>query len=266
MALTETRFVKWLATAVLLLPGLVFNLRAEPPILVFDAETKECSVKAGEMEAHFTFMVTNRAEIAVVINEVQPSCGCTVAKMPSQPWRLEPGAGGPIELTMDLHGKSGLVIKSATVVSTAGPKVLILKAHVPEQPSPLPLSGDRAKNIIQAMGNRQAVFQGDCARCHKEPAAGKMGEPLYQAVCAICHESPNRASMVPDLHALKHPTDASHWTIWVKYGRTGSLMPAFAESEGGPLSNEQVMSLVGYLSQSSNFTSNAMVTTTKGAR
>jgi hypothetical protein len=55
--------------------------------------------------------------------------------------------------------------------------------------------------------------------------------------------------MVPDLKALKHPTNEEHWRKWIKSGRQGSMMPAFAKAEGGPLSDEQVESLVKHLMQ-----------------
>ena len=53
--------------------------------------------------------------------------------------------------------------------------------------------------------------------------------------------------MVPDLHNLNHPTDAEHWRKWIAYGRPGSMMPAFAQSEGGPLTHQQINVLVDYM-------------------
>ena len=54
--------------------------------------------------------------------------------------------------------------------------------------------------------------------------------------------------MVPDLKALRHPTNADYWKTWIASGRVGSMMPAFSQKEGGPLSNEQIELLVTYLS------------------
>ena len=36
--------------------------------------------------------------------------------------------------------------------------------------------------------------------------------------------------MVPDLHALKTPTNVEFWRIWIAHGKPGSLMPAFSTS------------------------------------
>jgi hypothetical protein len=56
--------------------------------------------------------------------------------------------------------------------------------------------------------------------------------------------------MVPDLKNLPHATDAEHWRGWITYGRVGSLMPAFAKAEGGPLTDQQIASLVDFLVRS----------------
>jgi hypothetical protein len=52
---------------------------------------------------------------------------------------------------------------------------------------------------------------------------------------------------VPDLKNLKHPTNAEHWKKWIASGRVGSMMPAFAKAEGGPLDEAQIDSLVHFL-------------------
>jgi mono/diheme cytochrome c family protein len=98
-----------------------------------------------------------------------------------------------------------------------------------------------------AKADRQAVFQGDCATCHVKPGTSKYGKPLYDAVCAICHESKTRASMVPDLHNIKTPTNVEFWQTWIAHGKAGSLMPAFSTTDGGPLLDMQITSLAGYL-------------------
>ena len=49
------------------------------------------------------------------------------------------------------------------------------------------------------------------------------------------------------LRAPKAPRDHAYWLNWITYGRPGSLMPAFGEKDGGPLTKEQIDSLVEYL-------------------
>src|SRR5262245_41061884 len=100
--------------------------------------------------------------------------------------------------------------------------------------------------------NRQALFQGECASCHVTPAIGKSGKDLYDVACGICHDSDNRATSVPDLHALAIQTDAAYWRKWITSGKVGGMMPGFAKEEGGPLNEEQIASLVHYLSRNFN--------------
>ena len=95
--------------------------------------------------------------------------------------------------------------------------------------------------------DRQAVFKNDCAICHMSRGQYKYGKELYDADCGICHEAEHRASMVPDLHSLKVPTNTDFWQTWIAHGKAGSFMPAFATSDGGPLSDMQVASLAAYL-------------------
>lgn len=106
---------------------------------------------------------------------------------------------------------------------------------------------ERARDLAAAKIDRQAVFHGECATCHLKNIQGKYGKPLYDSVCAICHEAEQRATMVPDLHNLKTPTNDEFWRTWTAHGKPGSLMPAFATSDGGPLTDIQIASLAAYL-------------------
>jgi mono/diheme cytochrome c family protein len=148
---------------------------------------------------------------------------------------------------MDVRGKYGTLLKSLTVESSAGTKHLLMKVNLPGQDPIVAQMNERLRNQQLAMVDRQIVFRGDCARCHAEPAQGRMGQELYAAVCAVCHETPHRASMVPDLLSLNKPTDAHYWRTWIMFGREGSLMPAFLKERGGPLTAEQIESLVQFL-------------------
>ena len=230
----------------------------DPNAIKWDSETKEYSAKAGEPEAKFTFWLTNVSSSEVLVNSVRTSCGCTVAKLPSQPWHILPGTNGPIEVTVNLAGKSGLIAKGVTVDSSAGIKQLTVRVNIPGSAAPgsLPVQAsgtmgdsDRLKNMQQALADRQVVFKNaECAKCHADPAKGKTdGRILYAAVCATCHNSHLRAAAVPDLRTLPHPTSVDHWRTWITYGRAGSMMPAFAESEGGPLNAQQISALVDFM-------------------
>ena len=264
------------AVAVHFTPAGVFTLRAQAPNpapaaaaapiptivpapeglaafpLSFDATMKTQDAKAGQEQAHFTFSLTNISPALVTVKAVNSSCGCTVAKLPSQPWNLIPGESGNVQVAVDLRNKWGMLTKSITLDTSAGYKPLIIRVNIPEPAATQAAAGvnmDRQRNMLVAMNDRQAVFKGDCAKCHVDPAKGKMGKDLYVAACGVCHEGPHRAGMVPDLHNLKNPTNYEYWKFWTTSGKPNSLMPAFAKNLGGPLSPEQIESLSEYLTK-----------------
>ena len=110
--------------------------------------------------------------------------------------------------------------------------------HMPDSPEAM-----RVRNRVSARTDRQNVFRGDCATCHSQKAAGKMGKELYLATCSICHDAKPRATMVADLKNLGHPTDYDFWKMMITIGTPGTLMPAFGQVAGGPLTDEQIDSL-----------------------
>ena len=188
--------------------------------------------------------------LPVTILSVRPSCGCTTAELPPTPWLLPPGTNAFIKIAVNLAGKSGIVFKYADVATDKGTKRLNFTINIAPQPPVPPMSPEeRARGLAAAKLDRQAVFKGDCASCHAKPADGKYGQLLFAAVCGVCHEANPRASMVPDLHNLKDPTSEEFWRTWITSGKAGTLMPAFATSQGGPLTDFQISSLATYLNR-----------------
>jgi mono/diheme cytochrome c family protein len=238
-------FGPFLVAFITLLPGALAI--GEIKGLVFEADQKEVSPPAGVTGVPFSFSFTNVSDQEVTITMVRASCGCTTLNLPLLPWKIAPGQTGKIESSMDVRGKYGTLLKSLTVESPAGTKHLLMKVNLPGQDPIVAQMNERLRNQQLAMVDRQIVFRGDCARCHAEPAQGRTGQELFAAVCAVCHETPHRASMVPDLLSLNKPTDAHYWRTWIMFGREGSLMPAFLKERGGPLTAEQVESLVQFL-------------------
>lgn len=223
------------------------NLPLPPGLLAFDAEQKEYTTKPGEVDCPFTFVATNVSPAEIAITFIQTSCGCTTAKT-QLPIKLAPGTTAEIPVNMNVAGKNGTVIKTVTVHTDKGQKVLLVKGNItPPQADPATMAMNRERNQQLAQADRQAVFKGECAKCHVEPVIGKMGRELYVAACGICHEAEHRASMVPDLHALKLTPNAEYWKLFITHGKPATLMPAFAQSQGGPLSELQINSLVEYL-------------------
>ena len=216
-------------------------------VLAWDSLVKETNIVANVTQVHVIFSFTNISSAGVTILEVHAGCHCTTTELPPLPWIIPAGTNAQFGATVNLTERSGPSFKTVTVKTDKGFKQLMIKINV--QPLALPALSDteRARNVVTAKADRQAVLQGDCAMCHVKPGEGKYGKPLYDAVCGICHEARERASQVPDLHQIKTPTNPDFWKTWIAHGKAGSLMPAFAAADGGPLSNMQIASLIRYL-------------------
>ena len=237
------------ATAAVYVPDISHQNDPLPDgVLAWNNLTQEASVAADVGNAHFTYCFTNVSPGNVVILDVHPSCGCTTAQLPSLPWLIPAGGNGQFGLTVNLAGKTGMQFKTVTVKTDKGHKELILKINILPPVAPTQSAAERSQAVLVAKADRQAIFShSDCAVCHASPGNGKYGQRLYETVCAICHDSATRASMVPDLHAIKTPTNLEFWQTWIAHGKAGSLMPAFSTSDGGNLSDMQITSLAEYL-------------------
>src|SRR5262249_47933351 len=111
---------------------------ADPNAVKWDADLKTHQAAAGEATAQFTFWLTNVSSADILVSRVSTSCGCTVAQLPSQPWRIPPGGDGPIRVTMSLIGKFGLISKGVTVETSVGVKQLTVRTEIPPGLTPTP--------------------------------------------------------------------------------------------------------------------------------
>jgi mono/diheme cytochrome c family protein len=221
-------------------------------VMAWDATMKTTNVPADTEKAHLVFYFTNVATragvpIPVTVLDAEPSCHCTTPELPPLPWVLPPGTNGQIAVTVDITGKYGTVVKSVRIGTDQGSRELIIQVNILPDKISEPSDAERARQMQMAKVDRQAVFKNDCASCHMKPGEDKYGKALYEDDCGICHESEHRASMVPDLHTLKVPTNNAFWRTWIAHGKPGTLMPAFSEADGGPLDDMQIATLAAYL-------------------
>jgi len=221
----------------------VFN----PDALAWENKALKLQAKEGQQSIDFKFVFTNVSTKPVVISGTHTSCGCTVTRLPQTPWTIAAKEAGEIAGSMNLLGKSGTVTKTVNVMMDGGSINLAVTVDIPKPDLTKMREADRQKNMSIATADRQAVFRGECASCHVTPTIGKRGHELYTAACGICHDAPNKASMVPALRELKHPTDYDFWLTWVRNGKPNSLMPAFDLKQGGILDQAQIESLAEYL-------------------
>ena len=216
-------------------------------VLAWSSLLQATNAAADQEQAHFAFSFTNVSSGNVAVLSAHASCGCTQPELPPLPWIIPPGGKGEFSATVNIEGKQGTLFKSVTISTDKGSKDLYLRITMLPPVVPVLTDADRARGVEMAKADRQAVFKDDCATCHAKPATGKYGKVLYDAACAICHEGANRATMVPDLHSLKTPTNDEFWRTWIAHGKAGTLMPAFSTAEGGPLTDMQIATIAAYL-------------------
>lgn len=216
-------------------------------VLAWNSLMETTNAAADQAQAHFSFSFTNVSSGNVVVLSAHASCGCTQPELPPTPWVIPPGGSGNFSATVNLAGMNGTLIKYVTVSTDKGSKDLYMRITILPPVVRVLSDAERAHGVEMAKADRQAVFKDDCATCHATPATGKYGKALYDAVCGICHEGEHRATMVPDLHNLKTPTNDEFWRTWTAHGKPGSLMPAFSTAEGGPLNDMQIATVAAYL-------------------
>jgi cytochrome c553 len=224
--------------------------------LVWETPSVEHTAKPGEVAVHFVFKVKNTSASEVVVDDIKSSCDCTLASLPTKPWRLTPNETNKLDVVVDLRDKSGSIspkgeyLKEVLMRTTTGTtnllKInLIIPGKFTNEPPPVVLTRLFGQQLSAV--DHQAVFKNDCVKCHLVPAFGKSDERLFHVTCGICHEAKDRAAMVPDLHSLKTEIDTNYWRNWVTDGKAGTLMPGFAAKNGGPLDDAQINSLLTYL-------------------
>ena len=218
-------------------------------IITWDAALKSTNAAADQDAADFTFSFTNLMATPLTVLNVHPQCHCTTADVPPTPWTIPPGGNGSFSARVDLNvtGHMGTLFKNITITTDKGMKTVMMRIDF-LPPVVIKMTDEqKAAGIAASKTDRQAVFKNDCATCHTKNIQGRYGQELYKNACAICHEAENRATIVPDLGKLTIPTNEDFWRTWITYGKPGSVMPAFAKSQGGPLDDLQIASLAQFL-------------------
>jgi hypothetical protein len=95
------------------------------PVLVFEKQEHDFGTITEGQKVTYTYKFKNTGSAPLIIQNAQPSCGCTAPD-----WTREPipvGGSGFVKAEFDSKGKPGMQNKSITVTSNTFPKTTQLK-------------------------------------------------------------------------------------------------------------------------------------------
>ncbi len=194
-----------------------------------------------DLPLKYTLVLDNPSGQPVNKLVVETSCGCT--KVELQTDTIKPEDGTAANISIELLGKRGKIEKTLEVSflhegkqyrQKIGLSFIVIKR----------VTGHSNRSL------QDHLFKGSCATCHAEPAKGKRGEPLFAAVCGQCHGLKAQGATAIGFNSLTYlrnmDPDIVRRQVHDGVGDRDN-MPGFAQQWGGPLTDEQIDSLVDYL-------------------
>jgi cytochrome c5 len=147
--------------------------------------------------------------------------------------RLKPGERGKIKAAIDIKGKLGKIFKTVKVYTNDPKKpvtTLSLRLSIEDQ---------FHVNTFSA----KEIFNEQCKSCHVELGKGKKGFALFNADCIMCHFRGKSAQPILEMRKKSKEYIAKA----IREGINNTSMPGFALKNGGPLSDEEIESLVAVI-------------------
>lgn len=96
------------------------------------------TIKEGQ-KVNYTYKFKNKGEAPLIIQSVQPSCGCTAPDWTKDP--IPVGAEGFVKVEFDSNGKPGMQNKMVTVTANTWPKQMKLNFKAMVTPKPTGADG-----------------------------------------------------------------------------------------------------------------------------
>ncbi len=229
------------------------------------------TVVEGAIVEH-AFPFQNAGGETLVITDVHASCGCT--KSGTTKDLILPGETAAVFVEFNSMGKRGDIVKTVFVSTNAPDSAeiqLTIDIRVVEDTAKsiaVPVQRDttavrkhaddtpiRAMSMMNMPARKpgQSIFDSACRPCHVDPAVGKFGADLYEAACAMCHGSDSHpvvhgaAAITAGKYLVGKPL--SYYRDMISKGTGSPMMPGFSDQHGGPLTEEQIRSLVNYFAR-----------------
>lgn len=112
------------------------DTKPEGPLPAFKFERMEYDfgqVREGDKVA-YTYKFQNTGQAPLIIQGVQPTCGCTAPDWSKEP--IPVGGNGFVKVEFDSNGKQGIQNKTVTVSANTWPKTLMLRFKAQVNPKP----------------------------------------------------------------------------------------------------------------------------------
>lgn len=224
------------------LAGVALWAEKDKPTLTLGAKSKNLGKAEEGKDLVASFKITNAGWKPLKVFDVKTDCGCTDLSWTQK--LIEPGQSADLSVHIDTAMKQGHVTKQIRFASN-DPKMsfgaVFIEADV--------------ENLHTAMGEtgKAKIFTEEkCMHCHVDMGVGAFGQDLFEGDCAMCHRMQEESKILvgPALEkgTYKDPAYIEHVRQVISYGsKTHRSMPGFLADAGGPLTKEQVDSLVEYL-------------------
>lgn len=144
--------------------------------------------------------------------------------------RLAQGARGSITVSVDVRGKTGKITKAISV-----------STNDPVRPVTTLTVSMKVKDALHMKKYDSAeIFSVRCGGCHIDRGRGKRGPELFEADCGMCHNVNKSAASINDMRKMSSDDLGGA----IRNGVKNTAMPAWDIKYGGPLSDEDVRSLI----------------------
>ncbi len=109
------------------------------PVIEFNSTDHDFGTVTEGQKVSYTYSVKNTGKAPLIIQNAQPSCGCTVPDWTKSP--IPVGGTGFVKAEFDTHGKTGIQNKTITVTANTWPKTTMIKFKAMVTPKPDGKSG-----------------------------------------------------------------------------------------------------------------------------